>query len=234
MSWFSHSGDLGDIIYSLPTIRASGGGKLVLFDYPGRTAHGMTEEKVNRLRPLLEYQNYIHSVEWSTTKQDSSLNGFRDHIGNQQNLVDAHLATHGYTWEHRTTKWLDVPCHKYGLPVVLARSARYNNPRFPWKRIVEKYKRVAGFVGTRKEHEDFTRLFGDVPFIEANDFLQLAQVIDGSRLFICNQSAPGAVGHGLFHRMIIELCPRSYVLGALQRLNCVNGFDERIDLPEIE
>lgn len=234
MNWFSHSGDLGDIIYSLPTIRAAGGGKLILFDYPGRTAHGMTEEKVRRIRPLLEYQSYIHSVEWSSTKQDSSLNGFRDHVRNQRNLIDSHLATHGFSWEHRSSKWLEVPTHKYGLPVIFARSSRYNNPRFPWKRIVDKYKKLAGFIGTKEEHASFCSSFGDVPFVEANDFLTMAQLIDGSQLFVCNQSAPGAVGHGLFHTMIMELCPHNYHLGAIERLNCVNGFDERIDLPEIK
>jgi len=233
MKWFSHSGDLGDIIYSLPTIRAAGGGKLILFDYPGRTAHGMSVEKMERLRPLLEQQPYIHGVEWSDTRIDCALNGFRDHCRDHGNLMDAHLATHGFSWEHRESKWLDVPCHKYGLPVVIARSARYHNPRFPWKRIVEKYKKVAGFVGTLQEHKDFTAEFGHVDFIEAGNFLELAQVIDGSQLFIGNQSAPGALSHGLFHPMIIELCPHNYKLGAIQRLNCVNGFDHKIDLPEI-
>lgn len=234
MTWFSHSGDLGDIIYSLPTIRAAGGGKLVLFHYPGRTAHGMTKEKVERLRPLLEMQEYIHSVEWSETMQDSSLNGFRDHCRDQGNLIDAHLATHGFDWTHREKQWLHVDNAASPLPVLFARSERYNNPRFPWQRIADKYRDIAGFVGTKKEHEVFCFKFGYIPFVPADDFLQLARLIAGCLLFICNQSAPGAVSHGLYHRMIIELCPHQYQLGAIERLNCVNGFDERIDLPDVE
>lgn len=234
MNWFSHSGDLGDIIYSLPTIRAKGGGKLILFHYPGRTSHGMNEDKVNRLRPLLEMQDYIHGVEWSPVMQDCSLNGFRDHVRNQGNLIDAHLATHGLDWTHREKKWLHVDNPASPFPVLFARSERYNNPRFPWHRIADKYRDIAGFVGTKREHEVFCESFGDIPFVEANDFLSLARLIAGTLLFVCNQSAPGAVSHGLYHPMIIELCPHSYRLGAIQRMNCVNGFDERIDLPDFE
>jgi hypothetical protein len=233
MKWFSHSGDLGDILYSLPTIRAAGGGKLILFDYPGRTAHGMTREKVERLRPLLEMQDYIHRLEWSDSKVDSSLNGFRDHCRDQGNIIDAHLATHGLDWTHRETQWIHVDESRSPFAVLFARSQRYNNSRFPWQRIADKYRDIAGFVGTAKEHEVFCGQFGFVPFVAADDFLQLARLIAGCKLFVCNQSAPGALSHGLFQSMIIELCPHNYRLGALQRMNCVNGFDGRIDLPDI-
>ncbi len=30
MTWFGHSGDMGDVIYALPTIKAMGGGILPL------------------------------------------------------------------------------------------------------------------------------------------------------------------------------------------------------------
>lgn len=236
---FSHSGDLGDIIYSLPTIRACGGGNLTLFNFPGRTAHGMTAEKVARLKPLLECQDYIGTVQWSEVFIDHSLNGFRDHLRNNGNLADAHLSTHGLDWSHRATKWLSVdPSPSVTIkPVIFARSARYRNDNFDWKRIVDYYRDQAGFVGFKDEYDDFCRHFGDVPLVPANDFLELAQVIAGAKLFVGNQSSPLAVAHGLKQNTIMEIHngsgdAREHCV--YQRMNCIIGWDHRIELPDLQ
>jgi FkbM family methyltransferase len=231
---FTHSGDIGDIIYSLPAIRAKGGGVLILFDSPGKTAHGMTEAKVNRLRPLLESQAYIESVQWSSKPIESSLNGFRDHM-NQGNLADAHLATQGLNWSHRFHKWLSVePNKKYRF--LFSRSARYRNWAFPWQSIVYRYGSDAAFVGFEDEWKDFCNDFGYVRFAEQQgDFLELAKLIAGCEMFIGNQSSPLAVAHGLKHNLIMEISPgSSHPHCVFQRKNCIIGWDEKIELPEFE
>lgn len=231
MQTFGHSGDIGDIIYSLPTIKAKGGGSLVLFDYPGRTAHGMTEAKVNRLRPLLESQPYITSVRWSPSIIESSLNGFRDHMAHGS-LADAHLATHGLSWVHRIEPWLAVdPNPKYR--VIFSRSPRYHNHNFPWKDIVHRYGAEAAFVGFRDEYEQFCNAFGYVRFAEDQaDFLQLAQLIAGCEMFVGNQSSPLAVAHGLKHNLIMEICPgHPHSHCVFERANCLIGWGSKIELP---
>lgn len=231
--WFSHSGDLGDIIYSLPTIRAAGGGSLRIFDAPGKTAHGMTEDKVNRIRPLLVAQPYIDEVIWSPGGPDHSLNGFRDHW-REGVLADMHLATHGFGWQHRRKAWLHVdPIETY--EVVIHRSARYRNGRFPWPMVLDEYDGQMGFVGHIDEHKTFCFESGkDIPFIEAPDFLTLARVIAGSKLYIGNQSSPLAVAHGLKHSTIMEICPgASQHLCVFQQANCIICWDEKLELPEV-
>jgi hypothetical protein len=235
MNIFSHSGDIGDIIYSLPTIRAKGGGKLILFDCPGKTAHGMTKEKVERLRSLLEYQDYIHALEWSDTLIESSLNGFRDQIRDHGSLADAHLATHGFSWEERAKPWLKCDGSTTTYDVVVHRSFRYNNKNFPWGRIVDTYKDRMGFVGFPDEYKKFTDSFGKIPFIEANDFMELAKVIKGCKLYIGNQSSPLSIALGMFHNCIIEVCPdHNHHHCIFQRMNCIIGWDKKIILPDLE
>lgn len=235
MNFFSHSGDIGDIIYSLPTIRAKGGGKLVLFDSPGKTAHGMTKEKVERLRPLLEAQEYIHSLEWSNIPIESSLNGFRDHVRLHGNLTDAHLATYGFSWEERSTPWIKCDKQVKTYDVVIHRSFRYRNSNFPWERIVNTYKDRIGFIGFQDEYKSFTDSFGQVPFIQANDFMELAKVIKGSRLYIGNQSSPLSVALGMYHNCIIEVCPdHNHSHCIFQRMNCIIGWDKKIILPNLD
>lgn len=161
---FAHSGDIGDIVYSLPTVKAvtiRDGKKAVmhLCHYPGRTAHGMSEEKVNRIRPLLVEQEYIESVIWEPSVVEHNLNGFRDHYA-AGNLADCHLSTHGLGWEHRGLPWLRVKHPRSTYPVVVSRSPRYNNDRFPWPAIVRKYSGRCGFVGTADEYKAFCGKFG--------------------------------------------------------------------------
>lgn len=231
--WFSHSGDLGDIIYALPAIRACGGGSLFLTHTEGKTSHGMTEAKVERLRPLLERQPYIDSVEWDINCELHNLDGFRDHW--QEGVIaDKHLSAVGKCWSERCTAWLEVDEKHTRFDVIVARSFRYRNDFFAWGRVVEKYAGRIGFVGFRDEHEDFCRRFGDIPFVPAGDFLELAEVIAGSQWFIGNQSAPLAVAHGMFHPTVTEVSIGQAQNDCwFQRDRHIFGWDGKVVWPEL-
>ena len=74
---YKHSGDLGDIIYSLPVLKTYGKGILVIDDIknlkswiepkgiqinlkkPDGTSSGICENKFNFIKPLLEKQKYV-------------------------------------------------------------------------------------------------------------------------------------------------------------------------------
>jgi len=229
--WFSHSGDIGDIIYALPTIRALGGGSLRLFHVPGKTAHGMSEGKANRLKTLLVKQPYIDQVVWSPGGPDHSLNGFRDHWATG-NLADMHLATHGLDWFHRIEPWIAVePVKVYD--VIIHRSDRYHGS-FPWSALVEYYQGKVGFVGFQDEHARFVQQFGEVPFVEAPDYLSLARVIAGAKWFAGNQSSPLAVAHAMKANVMTEICPgHSQQHCVYQRSNHIIVWDHKLELPKI-
>lgn len=232
MRHFTHSGDIGDIIYSLPTIRACGGGSLTIFDYPGRTAHGMNSTKFERIKTLLDKQDYLYEVIWSNSLIDSSLNGFRDHRY-AGNLADMHLATHGFDYRPRCKQWLTVEAvHAYD--VIINRTQRYNNHGFDWPEAIRRYGDQIGFVGSPEEHGFFCLQFGKVNYLHAPDLLTLAQYIAGSKLFIGNYSAPAAISEGLKHPMVIEVCPdHNHQLAIFQRMGCILGWDARIEWPEL-
>ncbi len=232
MQTFTHSGDIGDIIYSLPTIRACGGGDLILYNHPGKTAHGMSKQKVERIKPLLELQDYIGTVCWREGIHDHSLNGFRDHR-KAGNLADMHLSTHGLDWIHRVKQWLKVaPERQYD--VIVNRTQRYNNPGFDWGAPIIKYAGRIAYVGSTEDYGVFCHRFGEIPYVEADNLLKLAQVIAGSKLFIGNYSAPAAIAEGLKHPMVIEVCPdHNHQLAIFQRMGCILGWDKRVEWPEI-
>jgi hypothetical protein len=79
MKTFRHSGDLGDIIYSLPAIKELGGGILYLNTnkttpkYPG-TPTKFSEKGAEILKPLLLKQSYIQDVKlWDGENIDFDL-----------------------------------------------------------------------------------------------------------------------------------------------------------------
>ncbi len=237
MPWFGHSGDMGDIIYALPTIKAVGGGTLYLYFQPGKTWHGMDAGKAASLRSRLILQPYIKGVIFCPEGRpplapDHNLNGFRDHGRPGRNLADMHLATHGLGPEGRCAPWLEVDRPATEAAVVFARSARCRNHDFPWRRVWETYRRVATFVGTAEEHQDFCSSIGSVPRIPTANLLEVARVIAGSQLFVGNQSCPAAIAEGLKHPMILEVYPPLSNC-CFERLGRINAWGGDIELPAL-
>jgi len=207
---FMHSGDMGDIIYSLPVIKALGGGKIYLDPSWDKTC--FSEEKAHLLMPLLSTQSYItEAALYNGEPVDYNLNQFR-RIGFRRigfiNLVESHLRAFELPGYLKNEQWLDVG-KKRIAEVVFNRSARYQDVEFPWQDIVERFKGQSIFVGLQEEHEQFIESFGQVPFYEVGDFLELAEIINGADLFIGNQSLSFAISEGLHKRNYLEICKHS-------------------------
>ena len=105
--------------------------------------------------------------------------------------------------------WLEVPDPKQIAPVVISRSDRYKNYKFPWKDLWKRYKNKSIFIGLKHEWKLFCKQVDDkVPYYPTKDFLEVGQIIAGSKLFIGNQSAAYTVAEGLKHNLIQETSPR--------------------------
>jgi hypothetical protein len=231
--YFSHSGDLGDIIYALPTIRACGGGELWLFNTPGRTTHGMSPERAEKLRRLLEYQDYITAFGFNQLATDTSINGFRDHGRN--NLADLHLCTMGLPWWHRSKAWLNVPDSVATHRVIINRTFRYQTPWFDWGAVCDKYNGEIGFIGMREEWESFCNTFKkSIHFIEASDFMEVAQAINACDIYIGNPTCSTAIAEGLKHKRMIVECPGEidpYI--RFNRVGVSYVSDGKMELPDL-
>lgn len=217
---FYHSGDLGDIIYSLPTVKAMGGGSVYLGpdNKSGmKTRELLTENRVKLIAPLLTTQSYVKAVQYAESVPDNvtiNLNKFRVNLLRTRcdvrpgmNLVRAHLLTFGLPLGLDRDPWLTVPTAiQHGYPVVVARSSRYHNSRFDWKQVVRRYRNQMVFVGLPDEYFAFCAQFGKVDYRPTGDLLELARVIAGCKVFIGNQSCPLAIAVGLGKPVILEEC----------------------------
>lgn len=210
---FLHSGNVGDLIYGLPAVRALGGGTLYLGvgDHPqwGHRA-SFPPAYAESLIPLLCAQDYVSAVAVHADQPvDHELDRFRDFESSSPNLAVAHLRAFDLPEDACDTPWLTVaePLKVPDRPVVFSRTTRYRNPAFDWARVVAQHGSRAVFVGLPQEHRLFEEEHGSIPYRPTRDFLELARLIAGCELFVSNQSAPYAIAEGLKAETILEVCP---------------------------
>jgi hypothetical protein len=118
MKTYKHSGDLGDIIFSLPVISSNGKGILYLDPNGGEKEPlvswsnydktKLTKESIDKIKPLLEQQDYIHEVRyWEPgIKVDYNLDKFRGFV-KHNNLTTSHLDAFGMMG--RNDYWQGTP-----------------------------------------------------------------------------------------------------------------------------
>jgi hypothetical protein len=215
MPTFHHSGDYGDIIYCLPTLRALGGGVLEL----GPAGHGtrltMDIERCRIIKPLLEAQPYVEEVIFGTNKCDHDLDRFRFmHERTDLNLAERSLLAHNQDPAICAEPWLTVPNSiKLGKSVVISRTwDRHHNALFCWPEMLERYGRNAVFLGIDQDYQVFCDTFRTtytIPWYQCQNLLEFAMVISGAELFIGNQSAGYAVAEALKMSTIVEVSATS-------------------------
>lgn len=206
-----HTGDLGDVIYALPTVRALARehGPVRLILTPGHgTRELMGERRAQLILPLLRWQPYIEQADWHPTPLGFSLSAWRPHYHPAKNLADCHCRMFGFTATTEcATPWLTVDRPKWVqakriYPLIIHRSPRYHGT-FDWARLIGEYAGEVGMIGAPSEHAAFCAKFGPVPYVPTQDLLEAAQVIAGADVVAANQSvgAAMAIGMGVPYRM---------------------------------
>ena len=212
-----HSGDLGDIIFSIPAINALGGGVLCLDPAGGESSPAFTRigqprtkldiESINEVTPLLRIQKCIVDVlPWSGQKVKYDLDKFRDHI-RFNNLCISHLEAFGLNHDLSRKPWLNFP-YKRKLPkrFVISRTPRYHGNYTFWVNQLPRIKNDAIFVGFEKEHEIFEYTFGcKIDFYPTPSILDLAETINSAEVLFCNQGLPHAIAEGLHRNLVCEM-----------------------------
>jgi len=145
MTTFSHSGNLGDIIWSLPTVKYYGPGELYIIlngipavirkykngpvfpEYENR----LSEKDYSLLAPLLESQPYIKKVSpFNGEKIDFDLDLFRATVGQEfkTNFIETFAQTFNMPYDAKTSfsPWLSVTPNKVAKFVV-TRTKRFHS-----------------------------------------------------------------------------------------------------------
>lgn len=209
---FLHSGDLGDIIFSLPTIKKLGGGTLYLnpagesnlAHYPLQTK--FSKSSALQLIPLLRQQPYITDVQlWQGEAIDFNLDKFRQHI-KFNNLALSHLDAFKLDFSNATEPWLAKPkLRELPKRFVINRSVRYHGNYVEWVRILRAIAKDSIFVGLPKEHEIFEYTFEmKVQYYPTPEITDVLETIASCEKVFCNHSFPQALAEGLAHPLHCE------------------------------
>lgn len=227
---FRHSGNLGDIIYSLPTVIAFGGGDLYIDERRGDLGiapdamppEPMMRASIIQMCELLALQPYLSRVEpyTGTESADINLNKFREEIRYHDHLARVFLRKFGQRFD-LSKEWLHgvEPCMR--AEIVIAHSGKYvDHLRLGWEQLRGLEERCL-FIGYEHEHAHFCAATAlQIPKAPPMTILDFARAIRGCRLFVGNQSLGFALAEALKHPRVLE--------ASLRYPNCIpqslNGY----------
>lgn len=217
-----HSGNAGDVVYALPTIKKIHEvTNIPIYLYLrlnqsspeqvySNTSHSMgnvmiSQNMSNMLFPLFNSQDYIYKCEaYQNQKIHINLDFFRSKIIPLSNSNLARWCGYvtGFTPE-LWKPWIKVePNFSYADKIILARSERYRNSTISYS-FLKQYKKII-FIGVKSEYEDMKKAIPSLQWLQVNNFLELAQIIAGCKFFIGNQSFPYSIAESLKIPRILE------------------------------
>jgi hypothetical protein len=205
MKCFAHSGDLGDLLYALPTIKALGGGEVIL--YPDkRVREAFTVERAHNIGVLLAEQSYIRRWRFVPGAEERRrrlrLRALAERIrpperGKPRLFAGSRVRRRPC---RRDVPWLEVEHPATLARVVVIRSHRYRQHDFPWLELARRYRKEAVVLGAQSEFEELFHLYGFEKHVQTLTLAEMARVIAGAELVITNQTAAYAIAEGLKKR----------------------------------
>lgn len=217
---FKHSGEIGDIVLSLPVIRYLSEEPATLYlaleensqddhliDMPLR----FNKQAFEFIKPLLEAQEYIKEVTLFKGQDfDVNLNKFR--TIREDTLQKKFAGAHNVPLD----KWLDpyisvLPREpEYPYIVVSRTSSRYRGSSEMYKRLYKVIKNYGVFIGTDEEYQTFCNDFGFDEFvlkrIIVENALDVATALKGAMFYVGSGSSICNIAYGVGTFVIQEFC----------------------------
>ena len=218
---FLHSGHLGDIINSLPLIKEiSKNKKCNLFietnkllpshaqnlDHPFGKYY-LTEASIKKMIPLLSRQTYIKEIGiFNNQEINIDLNFFRElPISFNIDSVRWYFHLTGTHAELDKPYLINIDEHEIKDKIVIVRSGRRRNHLINYN-FLKNYNNVL-FLGLRDEYNELKKEIPNLEFFECRDFLEMAQIINSSKIFIGNLSFGYTLAEGLKKPRLLESGP---------------------------
>ena len=219
------SGCAGDIIYQLPTLLSYK--KAILYLRPSPL---LSPDLAVALIPLIQAQPYIEECKlYNGERFDLPLDEFRLLSGAGQ-IPLTHTGLNRWHRFYNVAKpWLFEIQPRRVSKIIINRTMRYMGS-LNYLSIVNKYKDDISFIGSKEEWSKFCREFGTVAYFATNTFLEVAEIIQGAKIFIGNQSCPFAIAEGMKTPRLLET--------SIDMPNCqptgIDGYSSWTDTEHLE
>jgi hypothetical protein len=233
---FLHSGHLGDLINSLPVIKEIAkksecnlyinlekkiNNTSIDSLHPSK-GYFLNSGSYEKILPLLKKQNYLTKVKiFKDELIDIDLDYFRELPINFN--IDSirwyfHLTGVNPDLKDPYIQNIDEDI-KYKNCIIFMRSMRRQNEHISF-RFLEKYQNLL-FIGLHNEYLDLKKQIKNLEFHECKNFLEMAQIIQSSKLFIGNLSFGYTIAEGLKKPRLLE----SYLDFPLVYPNGKSGYE---------
>jgi hypothetical protein len=218
---FKHSGNAGDVIYSLNAIKKAceiNETTAVLYLHLNQPLKGniqnhpvgsvmLNEYMYKNLKPLLMSCEFISDVmPYNGQKLDYNLDNFRT---NGFHLGAGDIKRWYYHSYPELTFDIEGPLFSSYKPkedfLLINRTNRYQNGQIDYS-IFNDYSNQLLFAGTKDEFEVMKKTLNKLEYLKVKDFNELKDYIAASKVFIGNQSMCFAIAEQLQTERILEVC----------------------------
>ena len=214
---FLHSGRLGDLIYSLATIKELAKShkcklyiqinKPVLDYYDHLRKVLITKRSGDMIIPLLKKQEFLEDVGiYNGEKIDINFDLFRD-IPINKSFYSSRWFSHlvGVNLNMENT-FLSSTLHKsIKNKIIIGRSPRYRNSFLNYK-FLKNVKNIM-CIGLKEEYDDLKKDIFNLEFHDCDDFLEMAEIIKSCKFYIGNMSLQYIMAEGLKVPRLLEASP---------------------------
>ena len=211
---FLHSGRIGDLIYSLATIKElSKSHKCKLYvqiekpDYGSSRKFFISKNSGDLLLPLLRHQDFLDEVNiYKDEKIDINLDLFRE-IPINRCFFEPRWFSHicGVNLDLENTYLSVKPHQSIKDKIIVGRSPRYRNSYLNYKFLKDTKNLLC--IGLKEEYQDLKKEINNLEFYDCKDFLEMAQIINASKIFIGNLSFGFTLAEGLKKPRLLESGP---------------------------
>jgi hypothetical protein len=187
----------------------------------GRHSGKMRQEDFDQLEEFMLHQPYIHNFKIHNGEQiDYELEAAASHLETgffPRNFSNQHALANGIDTKYNFRQlqidpWMECrsPIKIPGRPIAVHRNMNYQDGNQAqsktWQNLCNRGLQDQGvFVGSQEEHAEFERQYGiSIPHYRTENVMQLAQVIQGSEMFITSMGGPSAVALSLGKTMMLE------------------------------
>ena len=222
----AHGGHSGDIVYSLPFAKYLSDLHKAKLTYhvisnrpasfpegivhPNGSQFNMNGNSYEFIKPLLQSQNYIAAVKFTSLEELPSealkLDYFREIPALNEGSGNMQLWARKFFGININTEesWIKIPSKPKNI-IVCAFSRRYRNIRIKYH-FLDKYTSI--FIGLKDEYEHFKNVndLKNLTHAKISNALDMAALIKDSRFFIGNQSFAFSIAEGLKVNRALEVC----------------------------
>jgi hypothetical protein len=211
---FTHSGNSGDIIYSIPTINhlTNGEKRASVFIKPAKYVYGnqydfvkdllLMQIGIKEVLPFIPPDNNWAWHHWPGLKQDYDLDAAR-HERNRGvvHIIKRYFDAFNIQKDHREPfLFIDDNKKNAGKYALIHLTPRWSGPLYRWDEILsiaKKRHESVFFIGFQSEWLDFCVKYGWIEHIETESLLDMARLIRDCEALYCNQGVALTIAQGL-------------------------------------